>query len=52
MNKQSLERVKFLIGEENYNLLLLNGYFPIEIDTFKMMIGSKYGNEQTSIVVH
>lgn len=34
----NLERVKKLIGEENYNLLLINGYFPIEIDVFKRII--------------
>jgi len=52
MNNQSLERVKWLIGEENYNLLLLNGYFPVEIDSFKKMIVSKYRSEQTPIAFH
>ena len=33
----NLEKVKELIGEENYNRLLLHGYFPIEIDFFKMI---------------
>jgi hypothetical protein len=41
-----LEKVKLLIGEENYNLLLKNGYFPIFIDSFKEMVDSKYGNNQ------
>ena len=41
-----LEKVKLLIGEENYNLLLKNGYFPIFIDSFKDMVDSKYGNNQ------
>ena len=41
-----LEKVKILIGEENYNLLLKNGYFPIFIDSFKEMVDSKYGNNQ------
>jgi hypothetical protein len=40
------ERVKQLIGEENYNLLLRSGYFPIEIDSFKKIIGTKFENNQ------
>ncbi|WP_394237504.1 hypothetical protein [Niallia oryzisoli] len=44
MNYQSLERVKSLIGEENYSLLLKNGFFPIEIDAFKKLVVSKYKN--------
>jgi hypothetical protein len=40
------ERIKQLIGEENYNLLLRSGYFPIEIDSFKKMIGTKFENNQ------
>jgi len=35
------ERVKQLIGEENYKLLLANGYFPIEIDSIKKMVEPK-----------
>ena len=44
-----LEKVKLLIGEENYNLLLKNGYFPIFIDSFKEMVDSKYGNNQSKL---
>ncbi|WP_338473385.1 hypothetical protein R4Z10_21295 (plasmid) [Niallia sp. XMNu-256] len=44
-----LEKVKLLIGEENYNLLLKNGYFPIFIDSFKKMVDSKYDNNQLKI---
>jgi hypothetical protein len=44
-----LEQVKELIGEENYNLLLLHGYFPIEIDAFKNMIHRYKNNELSSI---
>ena len=31
---------KKLIGENNYNLLLEHGYFPIQIDYFKMAFES------------
>lgn len=48
-----LEKVKLLIGEENYNLLLKNGYFPIEIDTFKSMVNSKFKKEkQFELLIH
>jgi hypothetical protein len=41
------EIIKQLIGEEHYNLLLRSGYFPIEIDSFKKMIGTKFENNQS-----
>jgi hypothetical protein len=40
------ESVKQLIGEENYNLLLKSGYFPIEINSFKKILGTKLENNQ------
>jgi hypothetical protein len=40
------ERIKQLIGEENYNLLLRSGYFPIEINSFKKILGTRLENTQ------
>ena len=33
------ELVKQLIGEENYQILLKHGYFPVDINKFKKMFG-------------
>lgn len=33
------EQVKQLIGEENYQILLKHGYFPVDIIEFRKMFG-------------
>lgn len=49
--KTDQDKAKELIGEEAYNLLIENGFFPIEIENLKVFLDHQKQIERLDLMV-